>query len=315
MTPSGPAQRIAAVRRFNRFYTKQIGLLEEGLLDSPFSLTQVRVLYELAHRPPTTATAISRELAMDAGYLSRILSSFRRKGLVRREAAPADRRQGLLTLTRKGKTTLAPLESASDRRVARMLEDLSEAGQGRLAASMGAIESLLNERTKAPAPLTLRAHRPGDMGWIVYRHGALYAAEYGWDERFEALVAGIAARFIENFDPRRERCWIAEQDGEIVGSVFLVRKSRRVAKLRMLYVEPRARGLGIGRRLVEECLSFARAAGYTKIVLWTQSVLVAARRIYEQAGFHLVARERHSSFGHRLVAEIWERELTDTSVL
>ncbi len=303
------ASAVASVREFHRFYTRRIGLLEEGLLASPFSLTQVRVLYELGHRPPAPASRIGRELGLDRGYLSRVLAGFRRRGLVRRERAASDGRQRLLTLTPKGKRTLRPLEAASDRQAARLLQRLAPIDRERLVGAMRTIKGLLAAGREPATDYVLRPPRPGDLGWVVHRHGALYAAEYGWDERFEALVAGIVERFVARLDPRRERCWIAERDGRIVGSVFLVRKSARVAKLRMLFVEPDARGLGIGRRLVEECLRFARAAGYAKVVLWTQSVLVAARRIYERAGFRLVGRERHTSFGHRLVAEVWERDL------
>jgi DNA-binding MarR family transcriptional regulator/GNAT superfamily N-acetyltransferase len=307
--PSVPASAVASVREFHRFYTRQIGLLDEGLHASPFSLTEVRVLYELGHRPPSTATAIRRDLGLDRGYLSRILAGFRRRRLLESGRAEADGRRRLLRLTPKGERILKPLEKAADRQAAGMLTPLAPSERGRLVAAMHTIQNLSSPERRPGGVATLRPPRPGDLGWIVHRHGALYAAEYGWDERFEALVAGIVEHFVEHLDPRRERCWIAEREGKIVGSVFLVRKSRRVAKLRLLYVEPDARGLGIGRRLVEECRRFAREAGYSKIVLWTQSVLTAARHIYRAAGFRLVARQRHASFGHRLVAEIWECRL------
>ncbi|HKD11698.1 MAG TPA: helix-turn-helix domain-containing GNAT family N-acetyltransferase [Thermoanaerobaculia bacterium] len=307
--PSVPASAVASVREFHRFYTRQIGLLDEGLHASPFSLTEVRVLYELMHRATSTATAIGRDLGLDPGYLSRILAGFRRRSLLESGRAATDARRRLLRLTPKGERVLRPLEKAADRQAADMLAPLAPSDRERLVEAMHTIEKVLSPGAGREPGYRLRPPRPGDLGWVVHRHGVLYAAEYGWDERFEALVASIVEHFVEHLDPRRERCWIAERDGKIVGSVFLVRKSQRVAKLRLLYVEPDARGLGIGRRLVEECRRFAREAGYSKIVLWTQSVLTAARHIYRAAGFRLVARQRHTSFGHRLVAEIWECRL------
>ena len=302
-------QRIAAVRRFNRFYTKRIGLLHEGYLASPFSLAQGRVLYELAHQDGVTAAALGRELGLDAGYLSRILRDFGRRGLVERTPSKTDGRQSLLTLTRRGHDAFAPLHVRSRDDIRAMLHALPAADQDRLVASMETIEGLLGARPEPKAPYMLRPHQPGDMGWVVHRHAVLYAQEYGFDERFEALVAEIVARFIQRFDPKRERCWIAEKDGEIVGSVFLVKHAKTVAQLRLLLVEPRARGLGIGARLVAECERFARQTGYKKITLWTNSVLVAARRIYEAAGYRLVDQEPHDSFGHHLIGETWERRL------
>jgi DNA-binding MarR family transcriptional regulator/GNAT superfamily N-acetyltransferase len=302
--------RMDSVRRFNRFYTPMIGLLSDGYLDSPFTLAEVRVLYELAHREAPTAAEIAKALALDAGYLSRMLLSFRKRGFLARKASDKDARQSHLSLTKKGRAAFAALETKSEAGVSRMLERLSDAEQNRLTGAMGAIESLLGERTEPKTPYLLRAHQPGDMGWVVHRHGVLYADEYGFDERFEALVAQIAAEFVQKFDAKRERCWIAERDGAIVGSVFLVRKSDRVAKLRLLLVEPSARGLGIGGRLVEECIRFARQAGYRKITLWTQSTLDAARHIYRKAGFRVVKREKHESFGHKLVGETWELGLS-----
>lgn len=302
-------RRIAAVRRFNRFYTRQIGLLQDGYLDSSFSLTQVRVLYELAQGETTTASELSRELGLDAGYLSRILSGFERIGLIAREPARDDARRSMLRLTQQGREAFAPLEARSHQEIGALLGKLSEADQGRVVEAMGQIEELLGARPEPKVPYILRPHQPGDMGWVVHRHGVLYAREYGWDEHFEALVASIVAQFIEQYDPRRERCWIAERDGQPVGSVFVVKASDSVAKLRLLLVEPEARGLGIGRRLVDECVRFARSVGYRKITLWTNSVLVAARHIYEQAGFRLIESEPHHSFGHDLVGENWELEL------
>lgn len=297
------------MRRFNRFYTKQIGVLEEGLLQSPYSLTEVRVLYELARVKAPTATDLGQELRIDLGYLSRILRGFEKQGLVRRRSSPADGRQSLLALTTKGRKTFEPLDGRSSEQVAAMLGRLAGSEQKRLIDAMRTVERVLDAPEERDRAYLLRPPRAGELGWVVHRHGVLYAREYGWDEKFEALVAGIVGKFGERHDPRRERCWIAERDGEIVGSVFLVKKSDTVAKLRLLYVEPDARGLGIGAALVGACVDFARAAGYRKLVLWTQSVLSAARRIYQKSGFRLVREEPHSSFGHDLVSEIWEREL------
>jgi len=311
--PAQPAQSsIFAVRRFNRFYTRQIGLLQHGLLDSPFSLTEVRILYEIAHRERVRATDLCADLRLDAGYLSRILAQFEKRGWIQRTASPADRRQSLLTLTAKGNANLRPLEERSDRQVEQMLSKLMPASRQHLVASMQSIEQILSPEATGVAaePYVLRAHQPGDMGWVVCRHGALYSEEYHYDERFEALVAEIVAEFINRFDPKRERCWIAEREGERAGSVFLVRKSATVSKLRLLLVEPSARGLGIGHRLVEECVRFARQVGYKKMVLWTQSELKAARAIYQKAGFQLIGEEKHDSWGRKnLVAETWELKL------
>jgi DNA-binding MarR family transcriptional regulator/GNAT superfamily N-acetyltransferase len=302
-------QEVAAVRAFNRFYTRKLGVLDQQLAKSPFSLSEARVLYELAHRQDPSAKEIGAELGLDAGYLSRIVQNFDEAGLITREPLPSDRRQYRLGLTAKGRQAFAKLERNTKDDVAAMLGSLPRGGRERLIGAMADIERLLGDGTATPKPATLRDPRPGDMGWVVQSHGALYAREYGWDEQFEALVAGIVAKFIQHFDPRRERCWIAEIEGAIVGSVFLVKQSRTVAKLRLLYVEPEARGLGIGARLVRECVRFARQVGYRKITLWTQSVLHAARHIYEDAGFQLVHEEPHHSFGHDLIAETWELEL------
>jgi DNA-binding MarR family transcriptional regulator/GNAT superfamily N-acetyltransferase len=300
---------IEAIRRFNRLYTKQIGVLNEGLLNSAYSLTEVRVLYELANGGSTTATALGNELSLDAGYLSRILRKFQDNGLIERTPSESDARNMLLTLTDKGLAEFAPLNSASNSEVDAMLGKLSAEEQKQLLGSMQRIERLLQLEQQKSAPYMLRQHQPGDMGWVVYRHGILYAQEYGWDERFEALVAQIAAEFIQNFDPKRERCWIAERDAEIVGSVFLVKKDDEIAKLRLLLVEPSARGHGIGKRLVDECIRFAKHIGYKKITLWTQSNLTAARNIYEQAGFQITSQQKHKSFGKELVAETWDLSL------
>jgi DNA-binding MarR family transcriptional regulator/N-acetylglutamate synthase-like GNAT family acetyltransferase len=299
-------RRVGEVRRFNRFWTRQIGVLREGYLESPFSLTEVRVLYELAHGEETTAGELGEELGLDAGYLSRILSGFQKHGLIRKRPSEADGRRRLLRLTERGREAFAPLEARSRSEIGAMLGGMSIAGQERLVEAMRAIERLLSFRPDPAVPYLLRPPQPGDMGWVVHRHGVLYAREYGWDERFEALVAGIVAKFIQQYDPRVERCWIAERDGEVVGCVFLVRESEEVAKLRLLLVEPEARGLGIGSRLVEECIRFARQAGYLKITLWTNDVLNSARRIYEAMGFQLVHEKPHRSFGHDLVGQTWE---------
>lgn len=300
------AWRVEAVRHFNRFYTQHIGVLHEGLLRSPYSLTEVRVLYELAHRDESTAVEMCRDLGLDAGYLSRILRDFGRKGLIEKRPSKSDGRRRLLRLTKKGQKEFAAINARQDEEVGAILKSLPAEHHARLIESMRTIQGLLGQQPEQRVPYILRTHQPGDMGWIVHRHGVLYSKEYGWDEHFEALVARIVADFIKNYDPKRERCWIAERGGEIVGSVFLVEKSKMVGQLRLLLVEPKARGLGIGKRLVEECIRFARQAGYRKIMLWTNNVLKAARHIYEQAGFRLVKEEAHHSFGHDLVGQNWE---------
>ncbi|HYQ84173.1 MAG TPA: bifunctional helix-turn-helix transcriptional regulator/GNAT family N-acetyltransferase, partial [Rubrobacter sp.] len=262
-------RRVGDVRRFNRFWTRRIGVLRDGYLESPFSLTEVRILYELAHCGETTAGELGEELGLDAGYLSRILSGFEKRGLIRKRRSQADGRRRLLWLTERGREAFAPLDARSRREIGAMLGGMSVAGQECLVGAMRTIEGLLGARPEPAVPYILRPHRPGDMGWVVHRHGVLYASEYGWDERFEALVAEIVAKFIQRYDPKREHCWVAEREDEIVGSVFLVKESEKIAKLRLLLVEPEARGLGIGSRLVEECIRFARQAGYRKITLWT----------------------------------------------
>ena len=300
-------QRIAAVRRFSRFYTRQLGLLQESLVHTRFSLTEARVLYELAHREQVTASALATDLDLDHGYLSRILRRFGEEGLLKRARAPADGRQSLITITAKGRKAFAPLNKGSHDQVAELLGGLGEGEQARVVGAMATVEAILGDRS--PQGVLLRPHRPGDMGWVISAHGALYAGEYGWDMSYEALVARITADFIDNFDAKRERCWIAEMDGERVGSVFVVRKTDAVAKLRLLIVDRQARGLGLGKRLVEECLRFAKGAGYSSMTLWTQSCLTAARGIYQRAGFRLVAEEPHHSFGVDLIGETWERDL------
>lgn len=309
MPENAMAHRVATARRFNRFYTRQIGLLQEHLLESPFSLTEARVLFELAHREQTTATDLGSELGLDAGYLSRILHGFHKRGLIEKNPSPTDARQTLLCTTERGRVAFATIDTTSAQEVAALLGSLPEEAQSRLITAMQTIESLLGARPEPQVPYVLRPPRAGDWGWVVQHHGAVYAREYGWDDSFEALVAEIVARFIRRFDPKRERCWIAERDGENVGCVFLVRKSETVGQLRLLLVDPSARGLGIGGRLVDECTRFARQAGYRKIVLWTNSVLHAARRLYEAAGYRLVRENAHHSFGKDLVGQTWELTL------
>lgn len=307
-------QRIAAVRAFNRFYTQRIGVLSDHLLGSPFALTGVRVLYELAHWPsgePPTAGVLAARLALDEGYLSRILRDFRQRGLVRKHDLPGDGRRKALVLSPRGARFFSGLEARSRAQMSAMLSTLPASAQSRLVGAMQAITELLDGRDGATSPgYVLRPPQPGDLGWVIHRHGTLYAQEYGYDERFEALVAEIAAHFVRRYDSRRERCWIAERDGRIVGSVFLVRRSATVAKLRLLLVEPQARGLGIGRRLIDECIRFAGASGYRKITLWTQNDLHAARHLYALAGFTRVGAQAHDSFGKKLVAETWELALS-----
>jgi DNA-binding MarR family transcriptional regulator/GNAT superfamily N-acetyltransferase len=305
-------ERVDAVRRFNRFYTRQIGLLQEGLYTSLLSLTQVRVVYEIANHDGPTATDVGQELGLDAGYLSRLLRDFEKRGLIERTSSEADGRQSHLWLTAEGRALFVKMRERAREEVGEMLRPLSEGDQRRLLEAMGTIERLLGgaPNVAAATPYILRPPHAGDMGWVVARNGALYAQEYHWDDTYEGLAAKIVGDFVQQFDPKRERCWIAEKDGENVGSVFVVKGAEEgVAKLRLLLVEPSARGLGIGKRLVEECLRFARRVGYKRMTLWTQSILLPARRIYAQAGFRLVKEEPHHSFGHDLVGETWEMDL------
>ena len=310
--------RVDAVRRFNRLYTRHIGVLQDGYLHSPYNLAEVRVLYELAHRGAATATELARELELDPGYLSRILRKFDAAGFVQRRKSARDGRESHLSLTAQGHAAFAPLEAGAREQIGALLSTLPELQKRRLLRAMAAVETILGSRDAAgvtprePAvtpAYVLRSPQPGDFGWVVQRHGALYFEEYGWDTSFEALVAGIVAKFIDHFDPERERCWIAERLGEPVGCVFLVKASRRVAKLRLFLVEPDARGLGIGGHMVDELIAFARAAEYRTIRLWTQSVLLAARRIYARKGFLLIDDEPNHSFGADLVSETWELRL------
>ena len=308
--PDVQPSEIDAVRRFNRDYTRRIGVLRPGLLDSPYSLTEVRVMYEIAHRDGIGAAELAGALDLDRGYLSRILKRFASSGLLSRKATPGDARRQQLGLTAKGRRVFAPLEQRSRRQVEAMLGPLNRGGRERFLSALAAIEHTLSAGAADSGPVILRQHRPGDIGWVVQRHGELYFREYGYDERFEALVAEIAAGFVQHLDPRRERCWIAERDGERLGSIFLVARSKTVAKLRLLLVEPGARGLGLGRRLVDECVRFAREAGYRRIVLWTQGELDAARHLYAAAGFRKTSESRHDDFGKRgLMAETWELKL------
>jgi DNA-binding MarR family transcriptional regulator/ribosomal protein S18 acetylase RimI-like enzyme len=301
--------QIAAVRAFNRFYTRKLGVLDQHLMQSPFSLSEARVLYELAHREELAAKEIGTELGLDAGYLSRIVQKFDEDGLITRKPLVSDRRQFQLSLTGKGRQAFAKLDRSSHDEVGAMLAALAPDDRARLTGAMATIERLLGERRGAAPRAMLREPRPGDMGFVVQSHGALYASEYGFDAAFEALVADIAAKFLTSFDASRERCWIADIDGMSVGSVFLVRHNDEIAKLRLLLVDPAGRGQGLGKRLVDECISFAKARGYRRITLWTQSVLVAARKIYQDSGFELVKSEPHRSFGRNLIGEAWEREL------
>ncbi len=302
-------QRVAAVRRFNRFYTQHIGVLGDGWLDSSFSLTEARVLYEITQREAATASDITRELGLDPGYLSRILRRFEKRGLIRRQVSPADARQSFLSITAAGRKAFAPLEARTREQVGAVLGRLDPPQQDRLVDALQTVEALLDAAPNSKATIVLRQPRPGDFGWIVARHAVLYAQEYQWAGTFEGLCAQIVADFVNNYDPQRERCWIAEVDGRNAGSVFLVKDSDEVARLRLLLVEPSARGLGIGMRLTDECVSFARACGYRRITLWTHGVLTAARHVYRKAGFSLTSSEPKHSFGQDVVSEHWDLTL------
>lgn len=301
--------QIAAMRAFNRFYTRQIGALNEGLLRSDFSLAEARVLYELAHRDGLNAGELARSLGLDAGYLSRILKRFQTRGLVERRRSESDRRQSVLSLTEEGREAFAPLDSGAREEVRNLLCNFPESERRRLVNAMATVREILGPRGSPSEPYLLRPPEPGDYGWIVHRQARLYHDDFGLDQRFEGLIAGIVSQFIEQLDPTCERCWIAERHGEVVGSIFCVRASDEVAKLRLLYVEPSARGLGIGRRLVEEVIRFARSKGYRTLTLWTNDVLVSARKIYQATGFALVEEEHHHSFGKDLVGQNWTLDL------
>jgi DNA-binding MarR family transcriptional regulator/GNAT superfamily N-acetyltransferase len=309
MSQQDSEHQISAVRAFNRFYTRKLGVLDQQLLKSPFSLSEARVLYELANRDDLAAKEIGAELGLDPGYLSRIIQNFDENGLITRKPLASDRRQYRLGLTAKGRQAFTKLDRSSHDDIAGMLATLPRSDAERLIGAMAVIERLLGSCGVSSLPAILRDPRPGDMGWVVQSHGSLYASEYGFDASFEGLVAEIAAKFLSSFDASRERCWIADLDGAQVGSVFLVKHTDDVAKLRLLLVDPAGRGQRLGTRLVAECISFAKACGYRKITLWTQSILVAARKIYQDAGFVLVATEPHRSFGQSLIGETWEREL------
>jgi DNA-binding MarR family transcriptional regulator/GNAT superfamily N-acetyltransferase len=306
---SGQVERM---RRFNRFYTHKIGLLEGSKLYEPFSLAETRVLYELSYRDRVTASDLVRDLGIDAGYLSRMLRGFEKQGLISRKAAKEDARQSVLSLTAAGRKAFAPQEDVSRRVLSPLLERLAPEDRARLVGAMDTITQLLSEEdtSAVKAGFRLRPHRPGDIGWMIQKHGELYTTEYGWDGSFEALAAEVGMQFLRDFDPQWENAWIAELDsGERVGCVFLIRKSATVAKLRVLIVDPKARGLGVGKALVNACIDFARAKGYRKITLWTNSILLAARGIYEKTGFKLVHSEPHNSFGQKLIGETWDLKL------
>ncbi len=299
-------EQISAVRRFNRFFTRQIGVLREGLLHSPYSLTEARIIFELANRSNLTASDLGKELGLDAGYLSRVLNKLEQQNLLEKTRSDDDGRQRLLSLTTSGQKAFSLLDNRSNDEVSEMLSELSESDRVRLIEAMHTIEGILDHGFKYAEPFYLRHHEAGDMGWVIHQHGLLYSQEYRWDESFEALVAQICADFINNYDPQKERCWIAEMQGERVGSIFCVKASEEVAKLRLLLVVPKARGLGLGTRLVKECIRFAKRAGYQKLTLWTNDVLVEARKIYEKHGFKLVDEAHHHSFGHDLVGQNWD---------
>jgi len=302
--------RINAVRNFNRFITRKIGALREGLLHSPYSLTESRIIFEIANSSKLTASTLTKELGLDAGYLSRVLAGLEEREIIKKVRSAEDGRQRILKLTAEGEKDFILLNNRSHDEVAQLLDELSEREQQRLISAMQTVQCLLvGKGFKYSEPYFLRQNEPGDMGWIVHKHGVLYAEEYGWDERFEALVSQIVADFINKYNANKERCFIAEMDGEIAGSVLIVQASETVAKLRLLLVDPKARGMGLGSKLVEECIRFAKRAGYTKLMLWTNSVLKEARHIYEKTGFKIVAEEQHHSFGHDLIGETWELNL------
>ena len=300
---------IETVRDFNRFYTRQIGLLEESLLESDFTLTECRVLYELAHRTAPTAAQIGNALGLDAGYLSRILAKFEQRKLVRRTDSKQDVRAVHVSLTAAGRKAFAPIDAAAREHINGLLKPLAASDVGALTEAMGVVRRVLGDARAEPKAYQLRDLKPGDVGWIVHRQAVLYTREYDWDQTYEALVAEILGAFIKSYDRQRERSWIAEREGQIIGSVFVMQKTEDVAQLRLLYVEPSARGLGLGRHLVDECIRFTRAKGYKKLTLWTNDCLTAARKIYQAAGFKLVKEEKHHSFGKNLVGQTWDLDL------
>lgn len=314
MNPTIPVapEHVMALRRFNRFHTRLVGALDERVLQSEYSLPQLRLLYEIAHAPdqaPASAAQLGRDLGLDPGYLSRLVHTLEERGLLRREATPEHGKRLALKLTEEGKRVFTGLEAASSQEVASLLARLDNTGREQLIASLTQARRLLGDPEAAPREFVLRDPAPGDLGLVVHKQAQLYAREYGWDWTFEGLLADIMAHYVKHFDPSRERCWIADSEGQVLGSVFVVKQDEQTAKLRMLYVDASARGLGLGRRLVDECLQFARDCGYRRMVLWTNDILVSARRIYQAAGFELVEEERHHSFGHELVGQVWAREL------
>lgn len=309
MAASTLESRIEAVRRFSRFYTRRIGVLEETLLHSPFTLPEGRLVYEIANRDAPTAQELCHDLGLDPGYVSRLLKSLEKRDCIARERSATDKRATRLTLTAKGQKLWGAMNQQSKEDLANLLSGLPAAKQQELVAALETVERLLEEPDEKRAAYVLRPHLPGDMGWIIRRQTQLYAQEHGWNGSFESMLAEIAGKFVANYDPRRERCWIAERNGEIVGSVFLVKAGKATGQLRMLYVEPSARGLGIGGRLVGECIEDARTKGYRRLILWTNDILAAARKIYIAAGFRLEKEERHQSFGQKLVGQYWSLDL------
>ena len=309
MAATSLASRIEAVRRFSRFYTRRIGVLEETLLHSPFTLPEGRLVYEIANRDRSTAQELCRDLGLDPGYVSRLLQGLEKRGCIGRKRSTADKRQTELTLTAKGQRQWGAMNEQSRQDIANLLAGLPVERQDRLVKALETVQRLLDEPPEKRTPFTLRPHQPGDMGWIIRRQTQLYTNEYGWDGTFEAMLAEIAGKFIAKFDPKSDNCWIAERNGEMVGSVFLVRATRTTGQLRMLYVEASARGLGIGQRLVETCIQDARAKGYRKLMLWTNDILVSARKIYIAAGFRLIKEEKHDSFGKKLAGQFWSLDL------
>jgi DNA-binding MarR family transcriptional regulator/GNAT superfamily N-acetyltransferase len=305
-------RRIAAARRFNRFYTRQIGVLRKNFLDSPYSLGEARVIYEIASDASPTASDIGRALDLDAGYLSRVLRNFEKRGLVERKVSAKDARQSHLALSPRGRKAFTLLDDLSQRDIGTMLDKLSSEDQARLIAAMDTIETLLDDTRATHEPkhnrYKLRDPLPGDFGWVVKRHAELYAQEYKWKEPFEGVCAQIVADFVNKFDSKRERCWIAELDGENVGCIFVAKESEKVARIRLLLVDPKARGLGLGARLTDEAVRFARESGYARMTLWTHSVLKAARHIYQKSGFKLMRSEKHKSWGQPVISEHWDLE-------
>ena len=306
--PDAPSAHVATLREFSRFYTRRLGTLAEGLLDTPWSLTEARVVYELGQAPSTDMAALRATLALDSGYLSRLLAKFDTAGLIARTASATDGRRQALSLTAAGRKLYRTLNERSNRQVGELLGPLPEPVRDALAGALHTVMRALDDQAKSPM-VVLRGLRPGDLGWIAQRHGEVYAREYGWSQSFEAFVARIAADYLDNHQPGRENAWIAEVDGQRAGCVFCVRNDDETAQLRVLLVEAWARGHGLGARLVAECVQFARDSGYRKLVLWTNDILVAARRIYLAAGFELVREERHHSFGKDLVGQFWEMRL------